>query len=300
MAVDPTVLINIVLYNPDKNKVLELIRVCSKYEHAKILLFDNSVDYHPLESIDAEKVILFQSQKNIGIGGAHHYACQMAETENFDFILFLDQDTRLPGGFLNDMVVGFYQLQKSYPCLSAIGPSWYDPRMDNYLQENNLKKSWFSQKKEKILNLLGGNSNSIIISSGMLIWVEALKKIGYPKKEYFIDLVDIEWCLRAKAKNLQIKKLNHIQIQHDLGEVKITRSKILKYQKPIRYYYSIRNSFLLFREKQFPFLFRLYILIKNLKEMQKIPFVPEPKESLLAALNGFKDGILSGKGSLYK
>jgi len=292
---DATVLINIVLYNPDKDKVLELIRVCSEYQSAKILLFDNAAaDAQCLEFTYSEQIILFKSPKNVGIAGAHHYACKMAERENLDFVLFLDQDTQLPDYFLNDMVVEFYQLQKLYPCLSAIGPSWYDSRMNNCYRENNLKRKWFSQKKEEILNLLGANNT--IISSGMLILVSALKKIGYPKKEYFIDLVDIEWCLRARLKNFQIKKLNHIQIQHDLGEVKITKNKILKYQKPTRYYYSIRNSFLLFREKQFPFLFRLYILIKNLKEMQKIPFLPEPLESLLAALNGLKDGILSRKG----
>jgi rhamnosyltransferase len=293
---DATVLINIVLYNPDKNKILDLIHVCSRYHRAKILLFDNTAGYPSLEPVDfdSEKIILFRSQKNVGVGGAHHYACQMAEVENFDFVLFLDQDSQLAGTFIKDMVLGFYRLQKLYPRLSAIGPLWQDLRMDNCPRENNLRKKWFSQKKEKILNLLGANNT--IISSGMLIWIPALKEIGYPKKEYFIDLVDIEWCLRARSKDFQIKKLNHIQIQHDLGEVRIKKNKILKYQKPIRYYYSIRNSFLLFREKKFPFWFRFYILIKNLKEMQKIPFVPEPRESLLAALNGFKDGILSNKG----
>ncbi|MGC1853821.1 MAG: glycosyltransferase [Candidatus Aquirickettsiella sp.] len=294
---DPTVLINIVLFNPDKNKTLELIRVCLYYKFAKILLFDNARSWLCMESINTEQIVLFQSPKNVGVAGAHHYACKMAERENFNFVLFLDQDTQLPENFINDMVIGFYQLKKYYPCLSAIGPSWQDPRIDNY-GENNLKKKLFSQKKEKILNLLGVNNT--IISSGMLILVSALNKIGYPKKEYFIDLVDIEWCLRARSKNFQIKKLNHIQIQHDLGEVKITKNKILNYQKPMRYYYSIRNSLVLFREKQFPFRFRLYILIKNLKEMQKIPFVPESRESLFAALSGIKDGILLRKDSLYK
>ena len=143
-------------------------------------------------------------------------------------------------------------------------------------------------------------ANNTIISSGMLIWIPTLKNIGYPKKEYFIDLIDIEWCLRALSKNYQIKILKNIQIRHSLGEVKIIKKNLLRYQQPIRYYYSIRNSFLLFREKQFPLLFRIYILIKNLKEMQKIPFVPESIKSLLAALNGFKDGILARKGPFYK
>ncbi|MEN9446750.1 MAG: hypothetical protein RJA25_39 [Bacteroidota bacterium] len=295
---EPAVLINIVLFYPDKNKVLDLIHICSQYHRAKILLFDNSVDYPFLESLNSEKVILFKSQKNVGVGGAHHYACQIAEAENFDFLLFVDQDSQLPKAFITDMILGFYRLKKLYPRLSAIGPSWQDIRIDNECHENSLKKNWVNQKKENILNLFGANNT--IISSGMLIWVPTLKIIGYPKKEYFIDLIDIEWCLRALSKNYQVKLLKNIQIRHSLGEVKIIKKNILRYQQPIRYYYSIRNSFLLFREKQFPLLFRIYILIKNLKEMQKIPFVPESIKSLLAALNGFKDGILARKGPFYK
>lgn len=290
------ILINIVLYHPDKNNILNLLHILLQYNNVIILIFDNS-ENNNIEFKTDEKIILFKSEKNVGTAGAHYFACQIAEKENCDFILFLDQDTTLYKSFLNDMLVGFNQLQKIYPYLCAIGPSWYDSRV--YKNElYNLKKTWTNGIKEKILNSLGANNT--IISSGMLIFIPVLKKIGYPKKEYFIDLVDIEWCLRALSKNFQIKKINHIHIQHNLAEIKIMKSKILKYQKPIRYYYSIRNSFLLFSEKQFPFWFRFYILIKNIKEMQKIPFVPKPKESLLAALNGIKDGILLRKGALYK
>ncbi|WP_342220633.1 hypothetical protein [Rickettsiella endosymbiont of Miltochrista miniata] len=37
-------LINVELYNPKKDKVLELIRICTEYKSAKILLFDNSAE----------------------------------------------------------------------------------------------------------------------------------------------------------------------------------------------------------------------------------------------------------------
>ena len=143
---DPAVLINIVLYYPDKNKVLDLIYICSQYPRAKILLFDNSACPF-LESLASEKIILFKSEKNVGVGGAHHYACQIAETENFDYLLFVDQDSQLPRAFISDMVFEFYRLKKLYPRLSAIGPSWQDLRIDNACQKNSLKKNWVNQKK---------------------------------------------------------------------------------------------------------------------------------------------------------
>lgn len=300
---EPRVLINIVLYNPDKDKILELIRICSGYKLAIILLFDNTCCEQSLKYIVSEKVILYKSVKNVGVAGAHHYACIMAETENFDFVLFLDQDSQLPVDFINQMISGFFNLKTLYPRLCAIGPSWKDPRIFNWyekkLVKNNLKTKIkkklkvilkVNQWREKIHNLL--RLDHIIISSGMLVWVPTLKEIGYPKKEYFIDLVDIEWCLRALFKNYQIEILRTIQMQHTIGEFKCSKTSFLQYQNPMRYYYSIRNSFYLFRENQFPIIFRLFILTHNIMEIKKIPFVPKTFEALRAAWQGIVDGIL--------
>lgn len=273
----PSILINILLYYPDKNKILELIRICLNYEQVKNLLFDNAPSTQSLEFICSEKIILYKSTKNVGVAGAHYYACKMAEAENFNFLLFLDQDSQLPPDFILHMILGFYQLQKLYPRLCAIGPSWKDPRILNWDHQKVIKENFktkvkiqlkaflkIRQQKEKIHNLL--RLDHILISSGMLIWMPTLKKIGYPKKEYFIDLVDIEWFLRALSKNYQIEILKTVQMRHAIGEFKASKKNFLLYQNPTRYYYSIRNSFYLFRENQFPFSFRLFILIRNIME----------------------------------
>ena len=296
---DPTVLINIVLYNPEPIRVLELIRICCIYQHAKILLFDNSDDLQLLNYEKSEKIILYKSVENVGIAGAHYYACKLAEKENYDFILFLDQDTQLPESFVSNMILEFYQLQKKYSRLVAIGPSWKDPRTYDWHQEKNNKftvKNILKKKfkiAKKINNLI--RLNNVIISSGMLVLVKFLRNIGYPKKEYFIDLVDLEWCLRALSKEYHIEMVKKIQVQHTLGEIKKHKNRLIHYQNPLRYYYSIRNSFFLFREKQYPLDFRFFILIRNILEIKKIPFVPESKKSLLAAIRGIKDGIFIKK-----
>jgi rhamnosyltransferase len=286
----PNILINIVLYYHDKNKVLELLNVCTQYAEAKILLFNNGESFDASALINMRQVVFFQSSKNVGVAGAHHYACQMAEAENFDFVLFLDQDSQLPHHFIQNMIFGFYQLQKRYSRLVAIGPSWRDPRLFDCRQEKRLKNKLKTKLKSKLRDKL--KLNHIIISSGMLIWVPSLKTIGYPKKEYFIDLVDTEWCLRALCKNYQIIILENLRMQHTIGEVKKTKNSLLQYQHPIRYYYMLRNSFFLFNEKHIPWLLRFYFLLRNIAEIKKIPFVPKSRASFLAAVRGIKDGLL--------
>lgn len=292
----PAVLINIVLYHPDKNKLLDLIDVCSQYENAKILLFDNSETRQSLDLILTHNLVLFQSQKNVGVAGAHYAACEMAEAENFDFVLFLDQDSQLPPDFIKAMLSEFYRLQKSHPRLCAIGPTWKDPRLFDWQQAKKLKNKRRTRLKEKLrVNL---RLKNILISSGMLIFVHVLNNIGYPKKEYFIDLVDTEWCLRALYKNYQVLKLADIHIQHTIGEVKITRKSFLQYQAPIRYYYSIRNSFYLFSEKKISLALRIFLIVRNILEIRKIPFLPKPLASLIAAVCGLKDGFFKKNVSL--
>lgn len=296
MMTKPAVLINIVLYHPDRNKILDLIDVCSQYENAKIFLFDNSETRQSLDLILTHNLVLFQSQKNVGVGGAHYAACEIAEAENFDFVLFLDQDSQLPSDFIKAMLSEFYRLQKLHPRLCAIGPSWRDPRLFDWQQAKKLKNKHRTQLKVKLREKL--RLKNIIISSGMLIYVPALNSIGYPKKEYFIDLVDTEWCLRALYKNYQVLTLADVNIQHTIGEVKITRKSVLQYQNPIRYYYSIRNSFYLFSEKKIPLVFRIFLIVRNILEIRKIPFLPKSKASFLAALHGLKDGFFKKNLSL--
>lgn len=280
----PSVLINIVLYHPDKKKILDLIPVCVQYEESKIFLFDNSESPLSIDLSHVSNLVIFQSPKNVGVGGAHYNACKMAEAENFDFVLFLDQDTQLPAEFLSDMISGFYRLQKLNPHLCAIGPSWRDPE---------LGRTFTSPLKDKLRKLLKApNLNQVLISSGMLIWVPSLKSIGYPKKEYFIDLVDTEWCLRALYKNYQVLMLSDVSMLHRIGEVRKFSNFFFQYEQPMRYYYSIRNSFFLLREKKISLSCRLCILAGNLIKVRKIIFSPSPWKSLIAACRGLKDGFL--------
>lgn len=282
----PTVLITIVLYHPDKRKLLNLIDICSQYEKSQILLFDNTEASQAFECANKE-IILFKSLQNVGVGGAHYFACQMAEEKNFEFVLFLDQDSQLPEDFIMDMVSGFYRLKNLHPRLCAIGPTWDDPEFKN---------SKIKAIKDKLRNLLKApNLKQVLISSGMLIWVPTLEHIGYPKKEYFIDLVDTEWCLRALYKNYQIVMLPDVCMKHRIGEIKKISKLFVQYEKPIRYYYSLRNSFFLFHEKNILFPHKVFILAGNLFKLRKIIFSPNPLQSLVAAFRGVIDGFCMKK-----
>ena len=300
----PSILTTIVLYHPDEKQLLALVKVCAQSANTHILLFDNAEISDALKEKISDSIVYVQSPANVGVGGAHYYACQMAVEKKFDFILLLDQDSQLPSNFVNDMVAGFYRTQACYSRLAAVGPSWTDPRILKPTQnkpthlskqlsglsrlKHLLKKN---HKLKKLVDLWRNKNKIILISSGMLICVSALEIVGFPKREYFIDLVDTEWCLRVHAKQYQVIKLEDVWMEHTIGNVKKIGRRHLYYQTPIRYYYTMRNSFLLFSDKQLPFFHRSVILLKSLLQLSKLPFVPEPLASFSAAWRGLKEGI---------
>ncbi|MDQ8039791.1 MAG: glycosyltransferase [Rickettsiella sp.] len=264
----------IVLYYPCEKQLLDLISICRKYFYLKILFFDNTPICYPLNIKFSNKIIYFKSKKIVGIGGAHYYAAQMAVKEKFDFIIFLDQDSYLPNSFIQDMLAEFKKFKKIYPHLAAIGPNWHDYRRPKKNKKEDLNKPV-----------------TMLISSGTLIAVSAMQDIGFPKKEYFIDHIDTEWCFRAINKGYDLVKVSNVSMAHEIGEVKTVGRWFLQYHKPNRYYYCIRNSFFIFSEKWIPLSSRIYILVRNLFEIIKIPFLPKPLSTCYAVWQGLKDGI---------
>lgn len=59
---------------------------------------------------------------------------------------------------------------------------------------------------------------------GLLIKKDAIKKIGFPKKEFFIHADDLEYCIRLRSTG-KIKLINNSIIKHAEGSVKGTFKK---------------------------------------------------------------------------
>jgi rhamnosyltransferase len=272
------VFVVIVLYYPNEAQLVELINSCLQTTiELSLLLFDNAKLSPGLRSqLTSKKLIYYQSLENVGVGGAHYYACESAVAEKCDFILFLDQDSQLPANFIEVMQENFQRLQRVYSRLAAIGPTWYDPR------RSRIRRKKLMESKR---------AADILISSGMLVSVPALKVIGNPKKAYIIDHVDTEWCIRAISKKFQVIKLHTVSMQHNVGEIKNIGRFKLGYHPPIRYYYRIRNGFFIFRDANLVLSLRMYVLLINLFGLLKLPFLPKPLASLYAVLQGVREGL---------
>src|SRR5690606_39260864 len=95
-----------------------------------------------------------------------------------------------------------------------------------------------------------------LISSGALLPLAALERVGGMEEQLFIDHVYTEWFLRARSQGLRCYGVFSAEMEHQLGEghrrLWPGRWRQVPAHRPIRYYYIVRNSLLLYRRGYAP------------------------------------------------
>lgn len=222
----------VVLYNPsisDLNNVLEYVK------HIRhVLVIDNSKksndDFFTDHNCSNLQYLSFS--ENIGLSEAYNIAIENAIISNYNFILILDQDSRLNHKVYHSINNIFEKYQDS---LGEIGIFALTPA--DVVLENTV----FSI--DSIID------NQVAISSGSIINVQIAKAIGGFDERFFIDAVDIEYSCNIMQNNYKIINFPKVKFEHEIGApVHVNHlgcDVISTNHIPLRYYYLIRNNLLL-------------------------------------------------------
>ncbi|HOH71458.1 MAG TPA: hypothetical protein PK552_05360, partial [Paludibacteraceae bacterium] len=85
----------------------------------------------------------------------------------------------------------------------------------------------------------------ITMTSGNLLRAEAYRKCGRFRDDFFIDLVDDEYCCRLYRNSYTVVKTNRIIITHSLGNGFVRVSPLFQktfiQHSALRHYYIVRN-----------------------------------------------------------
>jgi rhamnosyltransferase len=229
----------IILYHPELGSVQELISALHAQGSA-IVIVDNSRNSHQdiLSTALNKDDEYHHLPQNIGLGAGHNIAIQKALKENYEFLVIFDQDSMITPGFIDALINTFREVSLDNK-VAAVGPSYTDQRFHNTRRENMHVVKTPTPKR-------------MIISSGSLFSVAALKEVGLMDEDLFIDFIDTEWCYRAAQKGYQVYQSATAVMEHHLGEMQPIFFGLYKmrYMKPIRYYYFTRNLRRLSREKR--------------------------------------------------
>ena len=244
----------IVVYQPNL-EVLEQLWNALIPQVASIVLVDNNshADLAAWYSErDTNAVELLRLGKNHGIAAAQNIGIQWARNRGARFVLLMDQDS-IPAP---DMVEKLVSTAAEQASLAVLGTRYLDERQDNpppfiRIRGLSLERCLCSTEKSVV-------PVDYLISSGCLIPMAVLDKVGGMREDLFIDYVDIEWGLRARYQGFQSYGVCSAHMQHSLGDTPIKFfGKSIPLHSPLRHYYHFRNAVLLYKEPWVPLNWKL-------------------------------------------
>lgn len=256
----------IVTYEPDVNSLINAIKKINE-QCSGIIVVDNGSSNLDLllneTKLKDVSVDILSLNENLGIATAQNRGIEKAIKCGANYIIFFDQDSDTPLGFVDSLVAEYKKLLLTNNDVAAVGPIFKDSRFGFYYPLIKLNK--FGVRKRIVPSEEDDNIElSFIISSGMLTSVSMIENIGMMKDEFFIDYVDTEWCLRAVAKGYKFYAIPKACMNHAIGDnnIKFLCWK-LPVHSPFRRYYRMRNMFYLFKLPYVPLLLKLREFITN-------------------------------------
>ena len=249
----------IVLYNPDTNDI-DNVRRIAQYNVGFVV--DNSL----IPFMDGEtigKMSYICNKANIGIAEAQNVALREILKGDYEYVVFLDQDTRVAVDYPLQIAMEFSRIDNGR--LAVLGPQVVNAatggQYASAIHKYEISENGFSLRKH-------------IISSGSCMSINALKDVGLMWGELFIDYVDFEWCWRAASKGYQCGVTSHLQISHHVGQRELSIGKykvIISAQQ--RYFYQYRNFIWLIQKKYVPLQWKCATCVKFLLRLVYFPIL---------------------------
>lgn len=229
----------IVTYNPD-DSIITLVRKVSSFARWVFIVDNGSSDKSPLSACDAiEGAKVIKLNANIGVAAALNHGIDLAIQHECRFTALFDQDSMPIDEYLEEIqsTSSTWQEEKS---IALIGVNYAT-------QVGNKTLHGFTLNNDILLF-----ETPTAITSGSLLCCKAFQQIGPFREEFFIDHVDHEYCLRARAKGYSILVVAKPLIQHMVGNVQLipigSRNILLTNHAPERRYYQRRNFIFLLKE----------------------------------------------------
>ncbi|MBN2645368.1 MAG: glycosyltransferase family 2 protein [Desulfuromonadaceae bacterium] len=234
----------VVTYNPDLEVLARQVDTLVS-QVCRIVIVDNGSTCNLagwLPGCWYGSVELVLLEKNLGIATAHNRGIERAQQAGADYVLLMDQDS-LPQP---NMVAELLRASRAGSNVAAVGPRYLDERQNNpppFIRIEGMRiKRLNCQPQRSVVAV------DYLISSGCLISLAVLRKVGGMRDDLFIDYVDIEWGLRAKHFGLQSYGCCTAHMLHTIGDEPVRFwGRRIPMHHPLRHYYHFRNAILLYK-----------------------------------------------------
>jgi rhamnosyltransferase len=234
MLAKNSILAIVVTYHPDSSFAERFERL--REQVGAVLIVDNNSGPNAVsmlrETAARLDLGLILNSENLGLAAALNIGVRQTIARGYEWALLFDQDT-VPG---NNIVEGLREAYNDFPLkdkLAVIGSN-YSEAQTGKLRFSPQATNGFSWKERRV-----------VITSGSLVSLPAYQVLGPFRDEYFVDCVDLEYCLRARSKGFQVIVASKPLMIHDVGNP--TRHRLpwrkinVSNHSRVRRYYIIRN-----------------------------------------------------------
>lgn len=318
----------IVTYFPDEGFAQRLAAIAR--ETSLLIVVDNSADdatHLRLRKLCAEhRAQLIENAENVGLGGALNQAFEQLKNET-EWALAFDQDSTPEPGFVEASLLAagatgpeLEVARASRPCShqstgkmpvppqspwpAAVGANWRDEARPENLARHlrphrDLPLCFERSPAETDLDRV-----TCVITSGTLFHVPTWRRLGGFDAALFLDLVDTDFCLRARAHGYDVRVAAAAKLRHRRGDkLPVQFCGITfwpAFMPETRLHYLFRNRVRLFLRHawRFPH-WAVYEVVYAAKILANVIFLEDRKAAKLAAcLRGTWDGLLGRTGRL--
>jgi rhamnosyltransferase len=272
-------------FEPDNR----LISVCASVRHQVdlvVVVDDGSpaANERVLESCRDLGVVVVRHELNRGIGAALNTGVQAVRAHarggaGAD-ILTLDQDSVLPAGYVNALTAAAAQARAAGVLVAMVGPEGASGVRSAAARGDG--PVTYSREP---------------IQSGLLVPATTFAEIGLFDEDLFIDGVDSEFYLRARAHELRAIVARGAMLEHRLGRrhaVAIARRQFeVVHAAEFRYYYIGRNRVVLCR--RYWLSEPMWVVTSVARDVRHVTvvtlFVPGRRKRLQELRRGLHDGM---------
>ncbi|MFM0278449.1 rhamnosyltransferase [Paraburkholderia sediminicola] len=306
----PRVATVIVTFNPDLATLRTMIEALQP-QVDRIVVVDNASSAEVLGQITVlvreYSCSLEALATNLGIGAAQNrgLGALMKAEENSPiddrYVLFLDHDSIPAENMIELLLAADRRMRASGVRVGAVGPAIVDQRTGT--TGRFICSSHFFVKRIKCEPDCGVLSVDFLISSGTLVRIDTLLTIGEMNEELFIDHVDTEWCLRAKAAGYALFGVCGARLTHSLGDEVVPiwfgRMREVFVHSPVRDYYMCRNTLLILRKVRMSLGWRIFLLTRLVGSIVFFGATRPPRvRRIRCMLVGLRDGLLNRHGKM--
>lgn len=190
----------IIAYNPDITRLKENLEKVYPQVWSVVIVDNASINSQEIDELAnriGSRACVLHNDRNYGVASALNQIFGYGKSHDVEWVLTLDQDS-----IVNDRLIAVYKEKLSgYASLTCL-------RHDRNIttEQKATAETYQIETVERC------------ITSGNMVRVSAWEEVGGFDEKLFIDMVDVDFCLRLNQHGLKIGRLSYYGLLHELGD----------------------------------------------------------------------------------